>query len=163
MLLRSSISKINHSKPNSIKVENYLQSLSNTLLLYGGGGIIRQNIIDACDLGILNAHLGLLPQIRGMNAAEWNVLLNLPQAVSIHFIDKGIDTGNILRTVYYDINKISSREELRNMALKEGAKALTDAVMNSAYRNAGEENLIVHRQCYRISEYMESLLLNKLK
>ena len=148
---------------NSIKVENHLKSLKNTLLLYGGGGIIRQNIIDACDMGILNAHLGLLPQIRGMNAAEWNVLLNLPQAVSIHFIDNGIDTGNVLEKVYYDVGTIKSRKELRTRALEEGAKAITEVVRNSHYRKVGEENFVVYRQCYRISSYMESILLNKIK
>ena len=148
---------------NSIKVENHLKSLNNALLLYGGGGIIRQNIIDVCDLGILNAHLGLLPQIRGMNAAEWNVLLNLPQAVSIHFIDKGIDTGNVLEKVYYDIDKINCRKDLRTRSLEEGAKALTDVVRNSGYRKVGEENLTMYRQCYSISAYMESILLNKLR
>lgn len=148
---------------NSLKVENHLKSSNNTLLLYGGGGIIRQNIIDACDMGILNAHLGLLPQIRGMNAAEWNVLLNLPQAVSIHFIDSGIDTGNVLDKVYYNVGTIKSRKELRIRALEEGAKAITEVVRNSHYRKVGEQNLVVYRQCYRISAYMESVLINKLK
>ena len=148
---------------NNIKVENHLKSLNSTLLLYGGGGIIRQNIIDACAMGILNAHLGLLPQIRGMNAAEWNVLLNLPQAVSIHFIDRGIDTGNVLKKVYYNIDAIRSRKELRIRALEEGAKAITEVVLNSHYRKAGEQNPVVYRQCYRISDFMESLLVSKLK
>lgn len=148
---------------NCIKVENHLKSKNNTLLLYGGGGIIRQNIIDACGLGILNAHLGLLPQIRGMNAAEWNLLLNLPQAVSIHFIDSGIDTGDVLEKVYYDVSTIKSRKELRIRALEEGVKAISEVVRNSHFRKAGVPNLVVHRQCYRISAYMESILLNKLK
>lgn len=148
---------------NSTVVENHLKSLNNTLLIYGGGGIIRQNIINACEIGILNAHLGLLPQIRGMNAAEWNVALNLPQAVSIHFIDEGIDTGIVLEKVYYDVDTIKSRKELRIRALEEGAKAVTEVVRHSLYRKAGEKNFIVYRQCYRISAYMESLLLIKLK
>lgn len=148
---------------NSIKVENHLKRLNNSLLIYGGGGIIRQNIIDACSMGILNAHLGLLPQIRGINAAEWNVLLNLPQAVSIHFIDSGIDTGNVLEKVYYDVGTIKSRKELRIRALEEGAKAITEVVRNTHYRKVGEQNLVVYRQCYMISGYMEIILLNKLK
>jgi folate-dependent phosphoribosylglycinamide formyltransferase PurN len=62
-------------------------------VLYGGGGILHEDFLTAAEGRVLNAHSGPLPEIRGMNACEWSVLLDLDPVVTIHRIDRGIDTG----------------------------------------------------------------------
>lgn len=49
-------------------------------------------------MGTLNAHQGALPRFRGMNAIEWAVLEGSPPTVSVHFVDTGVDTGDIVAT-----------------------------------------------------------------
>jgi folate-dependent phosphoribosylglycinamide formyltransferase PurN len=66
------------------------------LLVYTGGGILREGLIRAPRLGVLNAHDALLPEIRGMAGPEWSLLLGIPVGVTVIFVDKGIDTGHIL-------------------------------------------------------------------
>jgi Formyl transferase len=55
--------------------------------------IYRQATIEAFRLGILNAHIGILPGYRGRSVAEWSVLQGDPTGITVFFIDSGIDTG----------------------------------------------------------------------
>lgn len=65
-------------------------------VIFCGGGILRQPFLDASKGRVLNAHAGPMPEVRGMNAAEWTVLLGLRREITIHYIDQGIDTGPIV-------------------------------------------------------------------
>jgi folate-dependent phosphoribosylglycinamide formyltransferase PurN len=66
------------------------------LLVYTGGGILREHLIRAPRVGVLNAHDALLPQIRGMSGPEWSLLLDVPIGVTVMLIDKGVDTGPVV-------------------------------------------------------------------
>ena len=41
-------------------------------------------------------HYGLLPRYRGMNVTEWSIYYDDPVGVTVHAVDPGIDTGEIL-------------------------------------------------------------------
>jgi methionyl-tRNA formyltransferase len=45
---------------------------------------------------IINLHISLLPYNRGSNPNVWSFLEDTPKGVTIHYIDEGIDTGDIL-------------------------------------------------------------------
>lgn len=65
--------------------------------VYLSGGILREKFLACFKHGVLNAHAGVLPQIRGMNAIEWSVIQGLPPTVTVHkIVDEGIDTGPML-------------------------------------------------------------------
>jgi len=66
------------------------------LLVYAGGGILRKAILDIPRIGTLNAHMGLLPRFRGMNVAEWSRWYGAPTGCTVHLVDAGIDTGEIV-------------------------------------------------------------------
>ena len=66
------------------------------LLIHAGASILRRPIIELPRLGILNAHMGLLPEYRGVNVVEWAWLNGDPVGCSVHLIDAGIDTGPLL-------------------------------------------------------------------
>jgi methionyl-tRNA formyltransferase len=55
--------------------------------------IYRAPVISTFRLGILNAHIGILPAYRGRSVAEWSVLQGEATGVTVFFIDSGIDTG----------------------------------------------------------------------
>ena len=44
----------------------------------------------------MNFHISLLPWNRGADPNLWSFLEDTPKGVSIHYIDDGIDTGDIL-------------------------------------------------------------------
>ena len=43
----------------------------------------------------MNAHQGALPQYRGMNVIKWAVFEGSPPRITVHFIDPGVDIGDI--------------------------------------------------------------------
>jgi hypothetical protein len=61
--------------------------------LHAANVIYRQPVISAFRLGILNSHIGILPEYRGRSVAEWSVLRGDRTGVTVFFIDSGIDTG----------------------------------------------------------------------
>jgi len=70
-----------------------LRSLHCDVGLHAANVIYREPTISAFRLGILNAHIGILPRYRGRCVAEWSVLQGDPTGVTVFFIDSGIDTG----------------------------------------------------------------------
>jgi folate-dependent phosphoribosylglycinamide formyltransferase PurN len=71
-----------------------LKSLECDIGLHATNAIYRQATIAAFRLGILNAHIGILPGYRGRSVAEWSVLQGDPTGITVFFIDSGIDTGS---------------------------------------------------------------------
>ena len=75
------------------KVLSRLKSLNLDVGLHKSGDIYRDSTINCFRLGILNAHIGLLPKYRGRSVMEWSLLQGGPVGISVFFIDAGIDTG----------------------------------------------------------------------
>src|SRR3989338_714455 len=74
------------------------------------------DIDDACDLyfiiagkilsaecvarkRILNCHPGIIPAVRGLDAFKWAILEKKPLGITLHFIDKEVDKGEIVSIV----------------------------------------------------------------
>lgn len=59
--------------------------------------IFKEDILVLPKLGTINCHAGALPFYRGRNVLNW-VLINDESSfgVTVHYIDKGIDTGDII-------------------------------------------------------------------
>lgn len=83
------------------------------VLLNAGGGIFKTSIINAPRIGILNAHMGFLPSFRGMNVMEWSLFYDHKIGVTLHFIERGIDTGDILLFKQIPIEKGDTIAALR--------------------------------------------------
>jgi folate-dependent phosphoribosylglycinamide formyltransferase PurN len=99
------------------------------LIIFTGGKILRQQVLDVPRLGVLNVHLGLLPEVRGMNSPEWSLLENIPLGITIHYMDAGIDTGPVLqRFEFHPANQSQSLHDLRNRLIAFGVEKVADAV-----------------------------------
>ena len=68
-----------------------------------GSRILTIEVIEMFKLGILNLHPGLLPENRGLNTIQNAVLKKIPQAVTLHFINKEIDMGKKIITQFIDL------------------------------------------------------------
>ena len=100
---------------NSTYVEDEFKKVKPSLVLFTGGGIIRQNIINLSGSGVINCHMGVLPAYRGMDVVEWPILHGDFNNVGLttHFMDSGIDTGPILKIKRVKIRKNESINNLR--------------------------------------------------
>ncbi len=100
---------------NSGRSIQQLKRWAPDLCIFTGGDILRDPLLSVPQLGVLNSHLALLPEIRGMSSPEWSLLQGVPLGITIHYIDRGIDTGPILlRREFRDGNQCESLTELRN-------------------------------------------------
>jgi methionyl-tRNA formyltransferase len=66
------------------------------IVSFGYRHIIGQEVIKNFPKQIINLHISYLPWNRGSDPNLWSYLENTPKGVSIHFIDNGIDTGNLI-------------------------------------------------------------------
>jgi methionyl-tRNA formyltransferase len=73
-----------------------LRRLEPELLVLTGADIVPATMLEIPRLGAINAHYGLLPRYRGMNVTEWSIFEGAPVGVTVHLVDTGIDTGDIL-------------------------------------------------------------------
>jgi len=148
---------------NDDSVANYLNDVEPQWLVYCGGGIIREKVIRTMDGRILNAHQGPLPEVRGMNAAEWSILLDKNQEVTIHLIDQGIDTGDIITLLSYSITSDDTINTIRDKAKVKGIEGLVEVASKSSLDDYNlRQNNSNYRQCYILSDTMKELLHKKL-
>lgn len=66
------------------------------IISYNYRHIIKKDILDTLDGKIINLHISFLPYNRGASPNFWSFIDNTPKGVTIHVIDEGIDTGDIL-------------------------------------------------------------------
>jgi folate-dependent phosphoribosylglycinamide formyltransferase PurN len=113
---------------NSAESVRLLQEHNIDLFVYAGAGILKKVLIEAAPLGVLNAHMGLLPSYRGMNVSEWAAWNRDPVGCSVHLIDSGIDTGDILLVRKVDDSSARNVSELRNLVDQSQIELLGEVV-----------------------------------
>jgi methionyl-tRNA formyltransferase len=76
------------------------------IISYGYRHIIGKPVLDKFKDRAINLHISYLPWNRGADPNLWSFLDNTPKGVTVHFIDEGLDTGDIIcqRYMKYDIN-----------------------------------------------------------
>ena len=155
------------SDQNSARAVAQLKQWSPDLAIFTGGNILRDQVLNVPRLGILNAHLALLPEIRGMSSPEWSLLCGVPLGITIHFMDSGVDTGPILlRREFARADGCDSLADLRNKMIAEGIESIVEAVAGldrgtiSAVRQADGEN---DRQFFVMHEQLKAVATQRLK
>ncbi|MGB0748815.1 MAG: formyltransferase family protein [Magnetospiraceae bacterium] len=66
------------------------------IVSYGYRHILRAPVIDALPGRVINLHISFLPFNRGAHPNFWSYMDDTPKGVTIHRIDAGVDTGEIL-------------------------------------------------------------------
>lgn len=66
------------------------------IVSYGYRHIIKKEILDLCPDRFINLHIAYLPWNRGADPNLWSWIEETPKGVTIHYIDAGVDTGDII-------------------------------------------------------------------
>ncbi len=67
------------------------------LVSYGYRHILRSDILDLFTPNrAVNLHISYLPYNRGADPNLWSFVENTPKGVTIHYLDTGVDTGDII-------------------------------------------------------------------
>ena len=89
--------------------------------------IFPQTLLDIPPLGCINVHPSILPDYRGPVPTAWAIENGETRTgVTIHYMDKGIDTGDILVQQEFPIGKQETGYELYTKAMEIGADMLKE-------------------------------------
>lgn len=100
------------------------------IISFGYRHIIKQEIIDLFPDKIINMHISLLPYNKGADPNLWSYLENSPKGVTIHKIDKGLDTGDIILQKEVQDNVNDTLKTSYDRLIVEIVKLFTDNAEN---------------------------------
>jgi methionyl-tRNA formyltransferase len=83
---------------NSEACREHLRRIKPRIVIVNGTRIIKRETLNAVKTVFINTHQGITPMYRGAHGAYWALLMNDRKncGVTIHKIDEGIDTGDII-------------------------------------------------------------------
>jgi len=147
------------------KTLSRIKELNLDIGLHKSEAIYRDPTIHAFRLGILNAHIGLLPKYRGRCVMEWSILQGDRTGVSVFFIDAGIDTGErIVLSREIDVSGFDSIREAKSHLFSHDAECFKTAIQNLQCKDFQfETNDGSGARYYVISDLFHSVADNLLK
>ena len=83
---------------NSEQVRRELRRVRPSAVVVAGTRIISEKTLKAVGSTFINMHAGITPGFRGVHGGYWALASGEPEncGVTVHLVDKGIDTGGIL-------------------------------------------------------------------
>lgn len=91
--------------------------------------IFRERIINLPPLKTINCHAGKLPFYRGRNILNWALINDEKEfGITVHFVDEGIDTGDIVLQRSFPITDEDDYSSLLERAYDQCASILYDAI-----------------------------------
>jgi methionyl-tRNA formyltransferase len=76
------------------------------------GYILRPEFLDLFPSGVVNLHPAYLPYNRGAYPNVWSIVEGTPAGVTLHYIDAGVDTGDIIAQRQVPIEFVDTGETL---------------------------------------------------
>lgn len=114
---------------NSAKAIRVLGECGGDLGIVLGTRILKASTFRVPRMGCINLHKGKVPEYRGMPPGFWELYNGASSAgVTVHFVDKGLDTGDIVATSSVSILKTETPESLLEKLHAEGSRVLASAV-----------------------------------
>lgn len=93
--------KVKYLRMPSVRNPQFCKVLSalrpDIVLISRVNEILPSQVIKIPPLGVINVHCSLLPQLRGLSPVAGAIIGGLAESgVTIHFVDQGVDTGDII-------------------------------------------------------------------
>ena len=161
--------------PNEISAVNFLKNKKPDLILSIGSIILRENFLNTPKIGTLNVHMGILPRFRGIGVTEWPIIeaKSLDQVnlgISLHFVEKGVDTGPILfkKNIHILKNDTMSSIELRFLpemvnAMLKGVKMIHNCKYDKQMQSndSGKQYFFTHHRMREILDKKLNMFFNE--
>jgi folate-dependent phosphoribosylglycinamide formyltransferase PurN len=108
--------------------------------------------------------MGILPRYRGLNVSDWAAFSGDPVGCTVHLIDEGIDTGDIVCTREVDIRGVRTIAELRERVDTEQLELLGRVLrwilgtgrLPEVRRQAREEGVQHHRMHRELASQLQA-------
>ena len=151
---------------NSHEAEQVLRKNDFDLVVFTGGGIIKSNILQLANDGVVNCHSGMLPYYRGMDCHKWAIINNEPDkvGVSCHFMTEKVDRGRLLSVHPLEIDNDDSLEriekKMEQLMSVEIVKAVNEYL--SGKLSPVEQNIEAGKNYYTMHVTLEAIVRKKL-
>lgn len=116
----------NHNSPHCLE---HLAEYAPELVVLGGTRILRPPVLALPPMGTINAHPGLLPQLRGSSSVAWALYKDLPVGSTVHYVDHGIDTGPILLQRRLPVRRGERYEQIVRRVLTLSGELMAEALL----------------------------------
>lgn len=128
------------------------------IISYGYRYIIKSDIVQKFKNRAINLHISYLPWNKGADPNLWSFLEDSPKGVTIHYIDYGLDTGEIivqkeisynerdtLRTTYERLTQTIEKLFMENWPLiREGKVKSIPQPMGGSYHKLKDKEKYLH-------------------
>lgn len=115
--------------PNSKKFREELKALKPDIIINQSQSIIKKELLEIPKVGVLNRHNALLPKNRGRLTPFWVLYKQETETgVSIHFVEEGLDSGDIIVQKKYKVQKRDSFNSLVKKNYSIAYKAMLEAI-----------------------------------
>lgn len=101
---------------NSPGMLRVLADVAPDILVLVATGLVNEAVLRVPRVATLNSHPGLLPWIRGNGAVDQAIRRRVPVGVSVHHVDTGADTGDILLRQLVPVTRADTASSLRQKA-----------------------------------------------
>ncbi len=113
--------------------------------------IFKKEVINIPPCKIINCHAGKLPFYRGRNVLNWALINDEKEfGVSVHYVDEGIDTGELILQRIYPISDEDDYSTLLNRSYLYCATILIDAIK---LIQAGMVNVVRQESIHPVGSY----------
>jgi folate-dependent phosphoribosylglycinamide formyltransferase PurN len=98
--------QLNYAKsPNAEEVIQWTKDNHIDIIIIMVGDILKDPIINAPKIGVINKHASILPSCRGIYPFIWAKILGMQTGFTFHEVNSSIDTGRILFQAQYPTDK----------------------------------------------------------
>jgi len=124
---------IDYLKNKNINSKEFLDTVSrydcDLFVSMSFNQIFKKEIINTPKLRTINCHAGKLPFYRGRNILNWALINDEKEfGITVHYVDEGIDTGDIIMQRSYPITDSDDYSTLLEISYIECANILYETV-----------------------------------
>jgi folate-dependent phosphoribosylglycinamide formyltransferase PurN len=153
---------------NSPECISIIEKINPEVIIVNGTRIISKEVLEATEVKFVNIHAGITPKYRNVHGAYWAIVNNDLEncGVTVHLVDKGIDTGSIIYQQQIPVTQKDSFATYPLLQIAEGIihlkKALSDIFENklAVKSNSLESKMWYHPTLW---QYIYHRLVHKKK
>jgi len=115
--------------PNNKEFRDYLNTLDLDIIINQSQSFLKPELLEIPKIGILNRHNALLPKNRGRLTPFWVLYKDEKETgVSIHFVEKSLDSGDIIIQKKYPVSKKDNFNTLVKKNYSIASQAMLEAI-----------------------------------
>ena len=143
LLIKEYVPDLIVSNVNEKKVLKLVEKYSPKYIITNGCWILNEHTLNHISCPIINLHMGIAPRYRGSGNIYAFYENNFKMVgVTIHYVDKGIDTGKPISIIPIDIKKDNfPMKDIALVSFEKGAHAIVEFILKNtkeipdAFRN----------------------------